>query len=661
MNSHIFIGDLTHTQRGLSSPTFPLGAACVVSYSRKILGGEFDIKLFKFPEDISKAILNENNLLVLGLSYYSWNAELSYTLSKWAKDLNPNLIIVFGGPNFPNERKEKIKFFKEHPIVDFYIQNEGEEAFVELIKGLKNYDFNVSKFKSNKETVVNCNYLIDEELKEGPIKRIYNINDIPSPYLTGLFDDYFINNTLIPIIETTRGCPFSCLYCSDGVESKSKITRYNKERIEKELLYISNHIKKIDVLMIVDLNFGMFREDEDTADFIAKLQEENNWPLVIAASTGKNQPERIKRISKVLNGALIVIISKQSIDRDVLRNINRTNISTATDKDIIEFNRSIDPDILIATEFILNLPGDTLEKHFECLRNGVEEGLDLIKIFQAILLPGALMSSEEIRKKYKFETRFRVMPGCIGLYKFGDKTYPIVELDEIIIASKDMTFDEYLSCRIMDFMVEIYFNHSLFKEMFSALNKMGISTFDFLTYIYNNQDILTLELKEILKRFVEETQDLFVSREQAEEYVYKNIQKYLSGEKGVNELMHYKGLAYHKMDDLIGVMKIVFRSLLKDRFPEDYIDELSKFELYKNKDFYIINLPIEEQFHYDFEKLDMRRLDNPIEYEFYHSTDQKEFIRNSMEFYDKSSGGFGRFLQRSNIKKMYRKYRRLHG
>ena len=111
MNRKIYITDLTHTGNGTMALTFPLGASYVASYAKKILGEKFDFKLFKYQDRLHQAILNDSPF-VLGISNYCWNIELGYTLIKWAKNLNPNLIAIMGGPNFPTETDDKIEFLR---------------------------------------------------------------------------------------------------------------------------------------------------------------------------------------------------------------------------------------------------------------------------------------------------------------------------------------------------------------------------------------------------------------------------------------------------------------------------------------------------------------------------------------------------------------------
>jgi len=42
-------------------------------------------------------------------------------------------------------------------------------------------------------------------------KRIKDLDEIPSPYLTGVLDKFF-DGKLAPFIETNRGCPFTCSF-----------------------------------------------------------------------------------------------------------------------------------------------------------------------------------------------------------------------------------------------------------------------------------------------------------------------------------------------------------------------------------------------------------------------------------------------------------------
>ena len=97
---NIWFADLTHTAQGISAATFPLGISFVYSYAKKIFGKEFNFDLFKFPSHLDEA-LNKQLPTVLSFSNYSWNLELSYKFASVVKQRNPNVVTIFGGPNFP--------------------------------------------------------------------------------------------------------------------------------------------------------------------------------------------------------------------------------------------------------------------------------------------------------------------------------------------------------------------------------------------------------------------------------------------------------------------------------------------------------------------------------------------------------------------------------
>ena len=130
-------------------------------------------------------------------------------------------------------------------MIDFYIENEGEIGFVGLLTKFEEYNFDITAFKRSQEPVANCTYVNGDELIEGKIARIKDVNIISSPYLTGILDDFF-ELPLSPIIETTRGCPFSCTFCADGLASKNKVVAFTTDRVRDELYYMVERVKNID-------------------------------------------------------------------------------------------------------------------------------------------------------------------------------------------------------------------------------------------------------------------------------------------------------------------------------------------------------------------------------------------------------------------------------
>ena len=81
--------------------------------------------------------------------------------------------------------------------------------------------------------------------------------------------DEFFDDLLTPLIQTSRGCPYACTFCHDGIGYMNKTPRFTQERINQELDYMSERAK-VSGLSLADLNWGMFPEDIKTAQHIAE-------------------------------------------------------------------------------------------------------------------------------------------------------------------------------------------------------------------------------------------------------------------------------------------------------------------------------------------------------------------------------------------------------
>ena len=90
--------DLNHTTCGIHTITAPLGIGLISIYAKKNVDPNLDIKLFKEADKVLKTLESWVPDAV-GIAQYSWNSELNLYAAKLIKDINPNCVIVAGGPN----------------------------------------------------------------------------------------------------------------------------------------------------------------------------------------------------------------------------------------------------------------------------------------------------------------------------------------------------------------------------------------------------------------------------------------------------------------------------------------------------------------------------------------------------------------------------------
>ena len=218
----------------------------------------------------------------------------------------------------------------------------------------------------------------------------------------------------------------------------SRIYKTDLFTIFRNIEYITKNVKKnVHSLFISDLNFGMIPGDLDTCNVLAKMQEQYNYPQKILSTTGKNNKERIIDSIKSLNGSLALSMSVQSMDEGVLKNIQRDNISV--DRMLGLAPTIKESGLRTTAEIIVGLPGETYDSHLDTIRQLVGAKLDDVIIYTCFLLTGSEMATPEQQSKWKFQTKHRILPMDFAKLS-NDKN--ICEIDNVIIGSKDLSFDE---------------------------------------------------------------------------------------------------------------------------------------------------------------------------------------------------------------------------
>ena len=489
--------------------------------------------------------------------------------------------------------------------------------------------------------------------------------------------DEFFKIPIIPMVETTRGCPFSCTFCADGLSFKNKVYSYNTLRVKDELNYIFEHVKNngflMDELRFSDLNFGMYKQDVETAQYIAEIQNQYGWPKMVRASLGKNRPDRIMQVAKILNGTLEMGAAQQSSDEEILKNIKRSNISVKAYSELLQFMNKTNKKAKTSTEFILGIPGDSKVKHFKSLKHGVDNHVNTIRMFQAILLKGTEMANPQTREKYKLVSKYRVLTGAVGKYKFDKKNIPITEIEEIIVGSKDMTFNDYISCRKMDLLIETFHNNALFEELFLGLEKLGIPEWDCLFYIFEHEELYSKKMKDIMSSYIYATKiGLYDTYEQAKEYSVRpeRFEKHLSGEIGSLELVEHKAKLYYLLDDLIDVLLNVVKIFLKKQGKLkdtniDYFEQLGTYIKCAKSNIINVELEIFQNFNYNWAAIDksnfdidptkLIRSDKKISYRFFHNNEQKRQIKNALKIHPDHPNG-APMIYKQNLKALYRNF-----
>ena len=366
---------------------------------------------------------------LVGFSTYVWNREYQYRLAQRVKEINPNCVIVMGGPE-PAIADSNI--FQRYPWMDMVGKLEGEITFSAILSG--------------QDPATIPGLIVNQQgqaLDTGDAERIADLDSLPSPYLTGLFDqliqdypDVTWNGTL----ETNRGCPYQCTFCDWGSLTYNKVKKFGLERVFAELEWMGEHCGFV---TITDANFGMFVERDN--EIITKLIEvQRRWGRIknFSMTWAKNQKNEVVDIVRRLvdespTASSGLTVSVQSMDENVLDIIKRRNLDQHKIEEI--FSLCDRYSIPVYTELILGLPGETetswRENYWQLFRAGNHTG---VVVLHAQLLENAEMNLSQ-RRFYRLD--------AVPIYDYMSGTYDngeVVESVEVVVGTRDIPRERML-------------------------------------------------------------------------------------------------------------------------------------------------------------------------------------------------------------------------
>jgi hypothetical protein len=268
---------------------------------------------------------------IIMFSSYVWNYDIIDQISKEIKKRTPNKITLLGGPHIGDIKtrpfydfickatKPGEVFLKD--FLDSYIDNEGKPKLNDISWAIG----------SNKSDV----YKLD--LK----KSVYRDN---FDHLKELFT-YADENQLEKFIalETTRGCPYSCVYCEWGGGIGTKVYKKPTDIIFQDIDAIIE--LGLNSAYLTDANFGIFFERDieiyryaykkglrltDVSTFKSKdlnkrIELIDAWFEIVGNDAGFQRDRNGISLSKIPNVAI------QSISDEAMRIAKRSDL-TFSDK-----------------------------------------------------------------------------------------------------------------------------------------------------------------------------------------------------------------------------------------------------------------------------------------------------------------------------------------
>ncbi len=389
---------------------FPLALGIIYSALQNHNQGEL-LKKFQL---VPITFLNPNDLLngpyrkfrtgVWLFSNYMWSMDINLQVSQAVKGHDKRNLTIHGGPSTPEYKQASEDFMRAHPSVDLSVHGEGEVAITEIFEQIyKSSEGEVTYQQDALSEVTGITFrdkLLSGLIRTAGRKRMAAPDEVPSPYLSGLFDHYN-GRVEAAIIESNRGCPFGCTFCDWGSATNQKVRKFDLDRVKDEIEWIGKN--KVRVIWIADANFGLYDRDIELSQFIVDTKERYGYPQEVVVNYTKNSTWRLVEIIKIFTAGGIIsqgIISIQTTDEDTLKVINRQNIKTEKYDELTKV--FYDLKLPLSTDLMIGLPGITVA----AFNNDLQRYIDMdvsVKAYPTQLLPNSPMADPDYIEKYQIK------------------------------------------------------------------------------------------------------------------------------------------------------------------------------------------------------------------------------------------------------------------
>lgn len=382
-----------------ADPSLALGM--IAAFARHHRGGALDRAYDLRPPTTNPISLlvelrDDPSPAIVLFADYSWTTEANLETSREVHRLSPGSVTVHGGPHVPRHPEDRDAFLADHPEIDVVVRLEGEQTVAELLDAL---DGTLDQGSLDALAgITGTTVRTPGGLVHAPDRpRLADLDLLPSPYLTGEYDEVDLDHWTIATIETDRGCPFRCTFCDWGSATGTKPRAFDEQRVRDEIEWIGS--RGIRMLFIADANFGGTERDVGIARWIADVRARHGAPHTVIASFAKNTTEHIVAIVECWRQAGIAadgLTAIQTVDPVTLKNVRRQNIRLEAHDTLTETFRQ--QGLPLLTDLLIGLPGATVET----FKTDLQRCMDLEvtpRIAEVEVLPNSPMNDPDYRRE----------------------------------------------------------------------------------------------------------------------------------------------------------------------------------------------------------------------------------------------------------------------
>ena len=396
--------------------------SCSGEYSSRVVVKEYTINQIR--DDILKDIYLEQPDVVC-FSCYIWNISFVRELVPDLKKILPQVEFWAGGPEVSYDA---VEFLKKNPAFFGVMVGEGEETFHELagyyierkpetLSGIRGVAF---RDENKGRDIVHTGW-----------RELMDLSKVPFAY-SNLTE---FKNRII-YYESSRGCPFSCSYCLSSIDKKLRFR--DIELVKKELQFFIDN--KVPQVKFVDRTFNC-KHDHAMAIWRYITEHDNgitNFHFEISADLLRE--EELALMKTMRPGLIQLEIGVQSTNPQTIKAIRRT-MDFEKLKGIVDQIHSF----------------GNIHQHLDLIAGLPYEGYES---FHKSFCDVYALRPEQFQLGF-----LKVLKGSHMMEMTGE--YQILYKDREpyeVLSTAWLTYGEILGLKMVESMVEVYYNSGQFKH-----------------------------------------------------------------------------------------------------------------------------------------------------------------------------------------------------
>ena len=378
---------------------------------------------------------------VVCFSCYIWNISFVRELIRDLVKILPKTAFWAGGPEVSYDAE---KFLTEMPEMTGVMVGEGEKTFHDLL------EFYIDG-KDSLEEVSGIAYRTGDKIIHNGWRELMDLSAIPFVYE---HLEKFENRIIY--YESSRGCPFSCSYCLSSIDKKLRFR--DLELVKKELQFFLDH--RVPQVKFVDRTFNCKHEHAMTIwKYI--LEHDNgvtNFHFEISADLLRE--EEMELMSQMRPGLIQLEIGVQSTNPETIRAIHRRMDLKKLEHCVnrVHSFRNIHQHL----DLIAGLPYEDYDTFHQSFNDVYQMKPDQLQLGFLKVLKGSLMQKEA---------------EVYGIVYKEKEPYEV-------LSTNWLTYGEVLKLKMVESMVEVYYNSGQFwhtleylvpfeKDAFTFYEKLG--------------------------------------------------------------------------------------------------------------------------------------------------------------------------------------------